>query len=83
MFKEFSREIAAYKEGRCSKDTPKNIRTQIEFINQYIFHSDGIFMRYCKNALVKSGMLKEVPEQLKAGVSQLLIISEAFGEMRL
>ena len=83
VFKEFSREIAAYKEGRCSKDTPKNIRTQIEFINQYIFHSDGIFMRYCKNALVKSGMLKEIPEQLKAGVSQLLIISEAFGEMRL
>ena len=71
VFNEFKQEIADYKE--CKKGIPKNIKIQIDFMNQYILHSDGIFLRYCKNALVKSNMLKEIPEQLKISVSQLLI----------
>ena len=68
-------EIEEYKRFVLESDPmPKHIRIQQEFMLQYMFHSDGWFMLYAKDALLESGRLKLVEGEQKYSVTEMLFV---------
>jgi len=55
---------------------PENMRRQREFVLQYMFHSDGWFMRYAMEALVEGGRLKKVADDKRDSLTQILIVKD-------
>ena len=53
---------------------PENVRIQQEYTLQFLFHMDGMFIRYAKDGLMKSGRLKEVSDRQKISVSEIVIV---------
>ena len=56
------------------ENMPDNIKLQREFTLQYLFHSDGMFMRYAKAALESSGRLRPIREEQRKSVTEILIV---------
>ncbi|MFQ9515190.1 MAG: sigma-70 family RNA polymerase sigma factor [Eubacterium sp.] len=68
-------QINAYRnQVLANENLPEHLRTQQEYCNQYLFHSDGWFMLYAKAALVNSGRLKPIEGVQKYSVTEMIII---------
>lgn len=57
-----------------SDPMPNHIRIQQKYMMQFLFHSDGWFMLYAKDALVESGKLKLVEGEQRYSVTEMLFV---------
>jgi RNA polymerase sigma factor (sigma-70 family) len=75
VLEEYQEAIDEYRrEVLGSAYLPKNTKIQRNFTSQQLFGAEGMFMRYIKDALVKSGRLKDVSEEQRRSVSEILIL---------
>ncbi len=71
-------QIDTYKKNILASETlPEHLRIQQEYCNQYMFHSDGWFMLYAKDALVNSGRLKPVEKEQRYSVTEMVIFKNS------
>lgn len=75
VLEQVAEQLAEYKQFVLESDPmPKHIRIQQEYMMQFLFHSDGWFMMYAKDALVDSGRLKLVDGEQKWSVTEMLFV---------
>ena len=66
--------IMKYQRQLSSDNMPKNVRIQQDFLNQYIFTSDGLLLVFAAQALIDSERLSVVSDTQKKAVGQIVIV---------
>ena len=75
VLEEYQEELDQYRSEVLGSDhLPKDTKIQRDFTTQQLFGSDGMFMRYIKDVLVKNGKLNAVLDNQRRSVSQILIL---------
>ena len=75
VLEEYQEELDQYRSEVLGSDyLPQNTKIQRDFTTQQLFGSDGMFMRYIKDVLVKNGKLNAVLDNQRRSVSQILIL---------
>jgi hypothetical protein len=75
VMEQLNEEIEAYKNAVLKREQlPPHLEKQRKFELQNLFHSDGWFMLYAKQALVESKRLKLVEESQKDNVTEIVLL---------